>query len=186
LILFLTAVCSKENYKCGKSREKAVIARYPGLIVGERAGNLRNRLFGLCLTGRSASLLPGYVAKTNCGTGVKMTVKAERKEAARQLQGHLNKYSSVSICGLAEEICPAAKALARVRFLIDDAPALPLRKCSSASCNCKYTSYRDRRTFLSNRRSNSRLEARSYKRVLRGNLRAGMDRRQLKVEFRDS
>jgi hypothetical protein len=114
-----------------------------------------------------------------------MTVKAEHEEAAGKLQGRLNKYSSVSICGLAEEICPAAKALVRVRFLIDEAPALPLRKCSSASCNCKYTSYRDRRTFLSNRRSNSRLEARSYKRVFRGNLRAGMERRQLKVEFRN-
>ncbi len=113
-----------------------------------------------------------------------MTVKTDGKEASKESKGHLNKYSSVSICGRAKDTCPAAKTLARVRFLIDEAPSLPLRKCSSATCNCKYTSHRDRRNFLGNRRSNSSLEAKSYKRIWRGNLREGMDRRRLKVDFR--
>ncbi len=125
-----------------------------------------------------------YISNAKCCNGVKVTAKSERKEASRESKGHLNKYSSVSICGRAEDTCPAAKTLSRVRFLIDEAPSLPLRKCSSATCNCKYTAYRDRRIYLGNRRSNRRLEARTYKRFWRGNLRSGMDRRRLKVDFR--
>ena len=125
-----------------------------------------------------------YISNAKCCIGVKMTAKSERKEASRESKGHLNKYSSVSICGRAEDTCPAAKALSRVRFLIDEAPSLPLRKCSSATCDCKYTAHSDRRTYLGNRRSNRSLEAQSDKRIWPGNLRSGMDRRRLKVDFR--
>jgi hypothetical protein len=43
--------------------------------------------------------------------------------------------------------CARAKALEDKRFLARDAPALPLKGCTSASaCNCMYKHYVDRRS----------------------------------------
>jgi len=76
-----------------------------------------------------------------------------------------------------------AKEMAGTRYLIDEAPDLPLARCSSASCSCRYASFRDRRSFLANRRSNNRLENRPFKGLWRGNRRVGLERRSLNVDF---
>lgn len=94
----------------------------------------------------------------------------------------LDKYSSVSIC-CTEKACPAAQSATGLRYLIDDAPDLPLAKCSQDGCTCSYASYRDRRSFLTNRRENSRLDAPAFKKMWRDNRREGADRRSIKVDF---
>lgn len=114
-----------------------------------------------------------------------MTFKTVHKGHTGNPWRDLDKYCSVSIC-CPEEACTAAKSKAGLRYLLEDAPELPLRKCNAGECACSYASYRDRRGFLSNRRSNSRLEAKPSEKLWRGNRRAGADRRTLKVDFRSS
>ena len=41
--------------------------------------------------------------------------------------------------------CPAARELRDHRFLIGDAPALPLADCTSKNCTCRIRQHRDRR-----------------------------------------
>lgn len=111
-----------------------------------------------------------------------MTVTAVGLQAAKRLDEDLDKYSSVSIyCG--PEACSAASALSGSRYLVDEAPSLPLPRCSAETCQCGYFTYRDRRSFLTNRRANSRLEATSRHGLWRDNRRAGEDRRRINVSF---
>ncbi len=64
-----------------------------------------------------------------------------------------NPYHAVSIePGL--RACAAAQAAQGKRFLSTAAPMLPLRECSSATCQCRYTHHNDRRNSLRDRRVN--------------------------------
>lgn len=58
----------------------------------------------------------------------------------------LRPFQSVSIHrGL--ECCQMAKKLSEHRFLVRDAPALPLGGCTMrATCQCRYLKHKDRRT----------------------------------------
>jgi hypothetical protein len=113
-----------------------------------------------------------------------VTTTTEPKNAATdKWDDDPDKYMSVSIC-CTEQACPAAKSAAGQRYLIDDAPDLPLARCPLESCTCNYAAYRDRRSFLTNRRANSRLETPSYKKLWRSNRREGTDRRAIKVDFK--
>jgi hypothetical protein len=42
--------------------------------------------------------------------------------------------------------CTAARELVDRRFLSRDAPPLPLKKCDSPECACRYEHYKDRRS----------------------------------------
>ena len=44
------------------------------------------------------------------------------------------------------DACDSARALEGQRFLSKDAPALPLRDCTTAQCACRFTKLSDRRT----------------------------------------
>ena len=46
---------------------------------------------------------------------------------------------------LTADSCTAAKDLAGKRFLSADAPALPLRECNAANCDCRFVHHGDRR-----------------------------------------
>jgi hypothetical protein len=108
--------------------------------------------------------------------------ETEYKKALGGAVGHLKEYSSGSVvCD--ETCCLAAKAIAGKRFLWDETPDLPLPKCSSASCNCKYISHGDRRSFLTNRRYSNRLVAKPDKRTVQLNRRTCGERRKLKIYF---
>lgn len=49
----------------------------------------------------------------------------------------------------AKGACPAARALKGKRYLVDEAPRLPLTHCSSSdTCTCSYRKLPDRRTDL--------------------------------------
>ena len=56
-------------------------------------------------------------------------------------------FHGVAIRAAEPGICGAVDALDNVRFLADDAPALPLPGCSNpGDCRCKYEHFEDRRT----------------------------------------
>ena len=70
------------------------------------------------------------------------------------------------------DACDSARALEGQRFLSKDAPALPLRDCTTAQCACRFTKLSDRRTdgrrlehgglsYLAVRRNQPAREARS-------------------------
>ncbi len=56
-------------------------------------------------------------------------------------------FHGVCISADEQEACAAARELANVRFLADDAPMLPLKDCTNPSgCRCRYQHFDDRRT----------------------------------------
>jgi len=93
-----------------------------------------------------------------------------------------NKYKSVSIYP-GEDACPAARKFGNRRLLVSEAPALPLGNCSAASCTCRFFTYGDRRSCLSNRRINGKKVVSVASLFRRSNRRKGSDRRKLKVAF---
>lgn len=56
----------------------------------------------------------------------------------------VNPYHAVTIA-IGPRACAAARALHDQRFLSREAPPLPLKKCDSAECTCRYEHYDDRR-----------------------------------------
>jgi len=64
----------------------------------------------------------------------------------------LNKrYAAVSIIPGGDS-CYAVESLGNIRFLLPDAPLLPVSNCDRGRCNCRYRHHYDRRRGLSNRR----------------------------------
>ncbi len=55
-----------------------------------------------------------------------------------------NRFHAVAIVP-GERACAEAKDLLGKRFLSREAPALPLKNCGSARCECRYEHYEDRR-----------------------------------------
>jgi hypothetical protein len=56
----------------------------------------------------------------------------------------INPFHAVTIAP-GPRACDAARNLRDQRFLSRDAPQLPLRKCDSPECTCRYEHYDDRR-----------------------------------------
>ena len=56
-----------------------------------------------------------------------------------------NPFHAVSI-EPGSKACAESRKLEDRRFLASAAPMLPLRGCTSATCQCRYTHYNDRRT----------------------------------------
>ena len=51
------------------------------------------------------------------------------------------------------DACEAVKALGEQRFLLDEAPHVPLSNCDSLKCNCRYVRHKDRRSDEGERRA---------------------------------
>ncbi len=62
------------------------------------------------------------------------------------------RYSSVSIM-TPRSCCQAAQALVSSRFLVREAPQLPLEKCNLTHCKCGYIRHEDRRDDGGDRRA---------------------------------
>lgn len=64
-----------------------------------------------------------------------------------------NPYHAVSI-DVGTHCCAEARAQQGWRYLSSAAPMLPLKGCTSASCQCRYVHYNDRRGNTRDRRVN--------------------------------
>ena len=103
---------------------------------------------------------------------------ARGRDAATQT----SKYKSVSIRP-GENACPAAKKYSNRRLLASEFPTLPLPNCSAKTCDCTFFTYGDRRSCLTNRRTNVREATKKDSLFSRSNRRKGAERRMLKVDF---
>ncbi len=73
-------------------------------------------------------------------------------------------FHAVSI----EGECSSARALKERRFLVRQAPTLPLPGCNRSTCQCKYLHYEDRRSSMQpDRRSIATTRSEHY--ILQGN-----------------
>lgn len=109
-----------------------------------------------------------------------MSTKPSRIRISIDANDRVSLYASVSI-GSEDAACAAARDLAGKRYLVTEAPPLPLPECDAQQCTCGYFNYRDRRSFLSNRRAVSRLASVAEKPYPGENRREGADRRSLRV-----
>jgi len=66
-------------------------------------------------------------------------------------RGERSHYSAVTI-NPAPNGCNPVQALAGTRYLLPDAPLLPLSNCDRSKCNCRYRHHYDRRRGSNNRR----------------------------------
>jgi hypothetical protein len=146
---------------------------------------------GSCLVFLRLYTMPRAGIVTHCpaapltaesGAGSMTVSTAEIIARVSEAAGQTSKYKSVSIRP-GEFSCPAAKKYGNRRLLLSEAPTLPLPNCSTKSCDCKFFIYGDRRSCLTNRRTNVREVTKMASLISRGNRRKGAERRRLKVKF---
>ena len=78
--------------------------------------------------------------------------KATRGRATSKPEQARSPYQSVSIvCDYSA--CDTARKMARQRFLVAEAPLLPLGDCDASACSCKYAHHQDRRSGQGDRRA---------------------------------
>ncbi len=77
--------------------------------------------------------------------------RSTRKHDRRTGFGVADPFHAVSI-NPTKESCQAVESLKLLRFLSEDAPALPLADCTAADCTCKYIHHADRRSGARDRR----------------------------------
>ncbi len=76
-------------------------------------------------------------------------------------------FHGVSIEPMGGDVCPAALALAGVRFLAHEAPMFPLEGCDRPMrCRCRYLHFEDRRNDI-RRESDHGLPVRTHHREMR-------------------
>jgi len=66
-------------------------------------------------------------------------------------------YRAISLA-CDSEFCEEMGVLGGRRFLIDDAPDIPLQQCSSGTCDCRYIHHEDRRGITDRRLAARRVE----------------------------
>jgi hypothetical protein len=78
------------------------------------------------------------------GVLIETKTDAEPAAAAKVRRGGTKSWHAVTIAAPAGA-CAAAQACKGKRYLSCDAPRLPLAKCESPHCECKYRHFSDRR-----------------------------------------
>jgi hypothetical protein len=79
-------------------------------------------------------------------------IDAQVRESGRPVEHRRigNPYHAVSIEPGARS-CAAVKAVQEKRFLSSAAPTLPLKGCTSSTCQCRYVHHNDRRSVRDRR-----------------------------------
>lgn len=72
------------------------------------------------------------------------TTQKKQRAAAAARQGPRNSYHCVEVRS-GSTACKAARDLANVRFLSDQAPRLPVSGCTAQKCTCSFIHHEDRR-----------------------------------------
>lgn len=57
-------------------------------------------------------------------------------------------YRGVQVLAHGEACCQAVKSIADERFLLEEAPMLPLPTCDAETCHCTYRRFDDRRSDI--------------------------------------
>lgn len=78
-------------------------------------------------------------------------VRLSRKDNGSRGKTLNKRYGAVSILP-GNDCCDPVEALGNIRYLLPDAPLLPLSNCDRSRCNCRYRHHYDRRRGLNNRR----------------------------------
>jgi hypothetical protein len=100
----------------------------------------------------------------------KPTAKPEQKQVRRN-------YKSASIHP-GENCCQAIREFGKTRFLVEEAPRLPLERCDRiGECLCKYDNYPDRRNGDDRRNVYGSMSTTGEIGMRDANHRSGMDRR---------
>lgn len=71
--------------------------------------------------------------------------KNQATEQASARQSERNKFRAVAIAADLEGGCTAWQQQDGERYLMHEAPELPLAQCDAAKCNCRYVRFEDRR-----------------------------------------
>jgi hypothetical protein len=105
-------------------------------------------------------------------------LSGNREDAIHKLDSHgryrapsTHSYHAVTVCAM-EGGCEAVNKLPQRRYLVDEAPLLPLPDCTVERCNCRYNHHQDRREPEHERRAS--LVAATTKQASEG----GRDRRR--------
>ena len=101
------------------------------------------------------------------------TPTVTKSKRRHQFVHRLGAYHAVSVVAQ-KDACQEAKHLKGKRYLLEEAPALPLVGCGADTCNCIYAHYKDRR-------KGDRRDTLSSGRLIDPNAkdrRSGKDRRQ--------
>jgi hypothetical protein len=105
---------------------------------------------------------------------------ARAKAPAKKNRRRNFKGAAINPC---DDACPAAKALASRRYLVEEAPRLPLEGCDRiATCECKYHNYPDRRHDDERRNVYGSLSTVGEIGMKARNKRSGMDRRSSSLD----
>ena len=73
---------------------------------------------------------------------------AEKHHADADRDSTLRPFRGVSVVADSDDCCQSVQTLADERFLLQDAPRLPLSLCDAEKCRCTYERVDDRRTRL--------------------------------------
>lgn len=74
--------------------------------------------------------------------------KADTRPTRSQQESKKHSYRGVRVIAKGDKCCQAAKSIANERFLLEDAPKLPLTTCDAEECHCTYQRFDDRRADI--------------------------------------
>lgn len=74
--------------------------------------------------------------------------KNRAQPAKSQHESKKHAYRGVQVVAHGDACCQAAKSIADERFLLDDAPMLPLPTCDAETCHCTYKRFDERRADI--------------------------------------
>lgn len=116
-----------------------------------------------------------FFIRKNLGNSARLgkTEHSEEKEPATSQQGSFQAVSVVP----GERACDGVRTLEGQRFLVQEAPLIPLSGCDPRHCSCRYARFEDRRDSLQERRKSSSSDVNRYHYSGRLERRMGVDHR---------
>ena len=74
--------------------------------------------------------------------------KTSTQPTKSQQESNKHAYRGVQVVPHGDACCQAAKSIADERFLLEEAPMLPLPTCEAETCHCTYKRFDDRRADI--------------------------------------
>lgn len=74
--------------------------------------------------------------------------RSAQQAASESKKSNNQSFRGVKVCADNETCCQMVRTITNERFLLEEAPMLPLSLCDAAVCNCTYQRINDRRGSL--------------------------------------